>query len=152
VQRGLDRIGWSDVKVIGVETEGAGSFAAAKAAGKVVKLDKISTIASSLGALSVTPVVIDPNSPSVRMTESLVVSDQEAVSACVQFANEQKTLVEPACGAAIASVYSQRCAEQVFHVANRGTKDQLRVVVIVCGGSIVNLDLMNQWKMKFTGS
>eukprot|EP00596_Hydrurales_sp_CCMP1899_P010362 CAMPEP_0119033666 /NCGR_PEP_ID=MMETSP1177-20130426/719_1 /TAXON_ID=2985 /ORGANISM="Ochromonas sp, Strain CCMP1899" /LENGTH=342 /DNA_ID=CAMNT_0006990585 /DNA_START=159 /DNA_END=1187 /DNA_ORIENTATION=+ len=145
IQRGLDRVGWNDVRVIAVETEGAASFAAAKTAGEIVKLDKISTIASSLGALSVTTAVLDKNSNAVSLTESLIVSDAEAVDACLKFADEQRALVEPACGAALAAVYSTRHRETLL-----ADKEGIyRVVVIVCGGSVVSLDLLQSWKEKF---
>jgi L-serine/L-threonine ammonia-lyase len=145
IQKGLDRVGWNDVRVIAVETEGAASFAAAKTAGEIVKLDRISTIASSLGALSVTSAVLDKNSNAVSLTESLIVSDAEAVDACLRFADEQRSLVEPACGAALAAVYSIRHRETLL----AGKEGIYRVVVIVCGGSVVSLDLLQSWKEKF---
>ena len=48
---------------------------------QVVALDKISTVASSLGALSVTPAVLGTG----VSTESVVVTDQQAVQGCLQF-------------------------------------------------------------------
>lgn len=148
IQQGLDRAGWSDTRIIAVETEGAASFAAAHAVGAVVKLEKISTIASSLGALSVTAAVLDRTSQAVLMTEPMVVTDAEAVSACLQFADEQRFLVEPACGACLAAVYSARCRDLL--IAGGKGKEAMNVVVIVCGGSVVNIDLMQKWKKDFT--
>lgn len=49
VQIGLEREGWGDVAILAVETEGAASFQAASAAGKVVTLSTISTVATTLG-------------------------------------------------------------------------------------------------------
>ena len=46
-----------------------------------------------------------------------------------------KVLVEPACGAALAAVYENAAALEPFE----------SVVVEVCGGSIVNLPLLQQW-------
>ena len=145
IQRGLDRVGWNDVRIVAVETEGAASFAAAHAAGKVVKLDKISTVASSLGALSVTPAVLDQNSRAALLTQSLVVTDTEAVSACLQFASEQRFLIEPACGAGLSAIYSSRCRD----ILTADTKKGANVVVIVCGGSVVSLDLLHMWREKY---
>ena len=145
IQRGLDQVGWSDVRVVAVETEGAASFAAAHAAGKIIKLEKISTVASSLGALSVTPVVLDPNSRAAQLTESMVVTDIEAVSACLQFADEQRFLIEPACGAGLSAIYSARCRDILIADSRKGAN----VVVIVCGGSVVSLDLLQMWREKF---
>lgn len=147
IQQGLDRVGWNDVRIIAVETEGAASFAAAKAAGKIVKLDKISTVASSLGALSVTAAVLSSSSKAALRTESLLVTDAEAVSACLRFADEQRTLVEPACGACLAAVYSPRCRDLVQAGIESSTTQN--IVVIVCGGSVVSLDLLLSWKEKY---
>lgn len=56
VQKGIHDLGWtSTTSVIAVETAGAASFAAAKNAGRPVKLEKIDTVATSLGALEVVP-------------------------------------------------------------------------------------------------
>ena len=114
-----------------------------------MKLDKISTIASSLGALSVTEAVIRQDAP---VTESIVVTDADAIAACVDFANEHKVLTEPACGAALAAVRQPKYREMIMESIARlsssseNPRQQKDVVVIVCGGSIVNLDLMSKWR------
>jgi hypothetical protein len=48
---GLQRHGWYSVQVVTVETDGAASFARALEAGAPVRLDGITSIATSLGAL-----------------------------------------------------------------------------------------------------
>ena len=65
----------------------------------------------------------------------------EAIDACLQIADDQRILVEPACGAALAGVY-EGLVEQVV---GKGP-----VVVIVCGGNIVNLDTMEKWREEAT--
>jgi len=141
VQQGLERLGWTSTRIVAVETVGAASFAAAKNAGSPIRLDKIDTIASSLGALSVTPATLE----STITTESLVVTDREAVHACLRFADESRMLVEPACGAALAAVYSDEYWKTVVQ-----RKESDVVVVIVCGGSVVSLELLQQWKNEFS--
>lgn len=121
------------MKVFAVETEGAASFAAAKKAGRVVTLDKISTVASSLGVLSVTPATLISSIKTVSVT----VTDQEAVKACLQFAEDFKAknlLVEPACGAALSLVSKDKLVTS----GDDEIKLQGVVVVIVCGGSAVS--------------
>eukprot|EP01042_Synura_sphagnicola_P000652 gene652-721_t len=139
VQRGLERLGWTSTTIIAVETEGAASFAAAQSAGHPVRLSKIDTVASSLGALSVTAAALQSK---VR-TESLVVTDAEAVAACIRFANENRSLVEPACGASLAAVYED------IHWRRIAPSGDEVVVVIVCGGSVVSLDLLQTWREKY---
>src|SRR6185437_12144230 len=53
VAEGLARHGLNMVPIVAVETQGAASFAAAMDAGRPVALDRIDTIASSLGARQV---------------------------------------------------------------------------------------------------
>ena len=136
VQKGLERLGWTNTRIIAVETEGAASFAQALIAKEPVKLPKIDTVATSLGALSVTPASL----ASPIRTESLVVTDADTIRACLKFADDRKMLVEPACGAALAAVYEDKYWEKIR------TKGDEVVVVIVCGGSVVSVDLLNQWK------
>ncbi len=139
VQLELEALGLANrTRIIAVETEGAASFAAAKTAGKVVRLEKISTIASTLGALAVIPsVLVSP----IR-TDSLIVSDSDAVNACLKFAEHQRILVEPACGAALAVAYDAKFS----HLLERNET----VAVIVCGGSAVDVDLLLGWKKQFS--
>eukprot|EP01038_Epipyxis_sp_PR26KG_P004556 gene4556-6428_t len=137
IQQGLIKNKWPNVKILAVETQGAASFAAAKAAGKVVSLEKISTIASTLGALAVTGETLK----SMIDTKSIVVSDEDAVRACIKYSNEFRHLVEPACGAALSVVYS----DHLLHHLHQFKK----VVVIVCGGSAVSIDLLHKWKIDF---
>jgi len=53
-----------------------------------------------------------------------LVSDAQALSACQRFAHDHRTLVEPACGAALAALYE---TPQVVG-------DARVVLVVVCGG------------------
>ncbi len=50
VVQGLQEVGWIDVPVFTSETEGAASFAISVKEGKLVTLDAIKTVATSLGA------------------------------------------------------------------------------------------------------
>lgn len=54
--RGLDKIGWEDVPIIACETEGANSFAQTHAAQELRTIPAITSIAKSLGALTVAEV------------------------------------------------------------------------------------------------
>lgn len=70
-------------------------------------------------------------------------SDKEAVLACDKFADDHRMLVEPACGAALACVY-----ERLFKVwQEQGKLGELKsALVIVCGGNLVSLKAMKEWK------
>lgn len=133
IVQGLHDVGWNDVAVLTSETEGAASFAKSVKEGKLVTLDEIKTLATSLGAKRVTPQALEwtKHHPVVPY----VVSDKQAVDAAVHFADQQRVLVEPACGAALALLYDHSI----------DFKKYKRVVVVVCGGSGVTRELMQQW-------
>jgi L-serine/L-threonine ammonia-lyase len=137
VLEGLHLLGWTRVPVLAVETEGAASFARSVNAGRLITLDRITTVATTLGARTVAAQALlwsqkHPVTP-------WIVSDQAAVRACLRFADDHRVLVEPACGAALSAVYDR--AQPL-----RGAGP---VLVIVCGGAGVNLALLQQWASQF---
>lgn len=136
VIEGLERVGWTDVPVVTVETEGAASFARSVEAGELITLDRIDTIATTLGALQVTPQAM-ACAKQYAITP-WIVSDREALDACKRFVDDHRILVEPACGAALAAVYNR--AEPLVG------RDP--VMVIVCGGAGVSLALLEEWEQK----
>ncbi|QLF68769.1 pyridoxal-phosphate dependent enzyme [Peteryoungia desertarenae] len=134
---GLKRNGLSNVPVIAVETEGAASFHASLEAGTHVTLPAITSIANSLGARRVAPHVFDL--PNHHPIESVLVSDAQAVQACLKFADAQRVLVEPACGAALA------VADVHFELL-QGFE---RPLIEVCGGIGVSLAKLETWRSQF---
>lgn len=122
ILEGLHHYGWSDTPVLAVETQGAASFAASLAADKLVTLDKIDTIATALGTKRVAERLFEWRKQ--HPIQSIVVSDKSAVLACQAFANDQRVLVEPSCGAALSVLYDN-CPELAAFQS---------VLVIVCGG------------------
>ncbi|ELK15485.1 L-serine dehydratase/L-threonine deaminase [Pteropus alecto] len=68
---------------------------------------------------------------------SEVISDQEAVAAIEKFVDDEKILVEPACGAALAAVYSH--VVQKLQGEGKLHAPLSSLVVIVCGGSNISL-------------
>lgn len=81
----------------------------------------------------------------------------------LQLARDHRLLVEPACGAALAALYSDRLRHELgltppqFGSITAGDDEEDEnqsddlgpIIVIVCGGSGVNLELLQQWKAKF---
>jgi L-serine/L-threonine ammonia-lyase len=124
VLQGMHAAGWQDVPLVAVETIGADSLNAAVAAGAPVTLDAITSIATSLGARRVADQAFEwtRRHPVVATT----VADRDAVAACLDFADEHRLVVEPACGAALAAVRRRR---------EPALKDAADVLVIVCGGA-----------------
>jgi L-serine/L-threonine ammonia-lyase len=128
--QGLSRHGWTgDVTVIAVETEGADCLSKAIQAGRQVTLPKITSIAKSLGVSRISSKTLDLYQRHSTI-QSVVLSDAEAARACVRFANEQKMMVEPACGVSLAMCYNGLLKRLV-----PGFSSQSRVLMIVCGGT-----------------
>ncbi len=135
VLEGLEKQGWDKTAVFSVETEGAASFAASIKAGKLITLDRIQTIATSLGAKRVANKLFEWSQK--KEITPLIVSDRDALSACKHFIDDHRVLVEPACGAALSIIYNQR------HLS--ALKNAKSVLVIVCGGVGISIDLLNQY-------
>jgi L-serine/L-threonine ammonia-lyase len=162
---GLQRNGWESVPVVAVETQGAESFHRGMAAGKPVRLEGgITSIAKSLGATIVSPNAIKMSQLHPGTVTSIVVSDAAAVNACCQFADDQRCMVEPACGAAlagaaydaegvalgVAKLLEASVASDDADKKQEGEQKQVtkNVIVIACGGNIVSRDMMDSWAKK----
>lgn len=137
IVQALQAIGWHNVAMITAETLGAATLATSVKENKRIRLDKIDTVATTLGAKQICQQAFDLTQTHPVFPQ--VVTDKEAISACIQFSNDHRLLVEPACGASLAVLYEQREIIKQFS----------KIVVIVCGGSGVNLDLLRQWQQKF---
>jgi L-serine/L-threonine ammonia-lyase len=133
VMEGLHRNGWADVPVIAVETKGAASFAYSVRAGYRIELPAISSIATSLGARRICQQAF--NWSKAHPIRSVMVSDRAAVAACIRFLADQQVVVEPACGASLATIYDSAPELDRFK----------SVLVIVCGGSTTTVEQLQQW-------
>lgn len=138
IVRGLRRNGLSHIPVVAVETVGADSLHQSIAAGGLVTLPAITSIATSLGARRVADeaFAVTKSHP----VTSVTVTDAQAVEACLRFADEHRVLVEPACGAAIA--VSDAHPELMARFS--------RPLIEVCGGIGVSLCRLLEWKAMFS--
>ncbi|KAF9432086.1 hypothetical protein BGZ76_011290 [Entomortierella beljakovae] len=140
---GCEESGWNKVPVLAVETHGANSFQQSVLAGELVTLPKITSIATSLGA----------KRPSAKSLElSLIhpvipfaVSDAMAAGACWKFLDEHRFLVETSCGASLSIVYTPALLANILPNLNENSN----VVIVVCGGSNINLGTLNHYKEIF---
>jgi L-serine/L-threonine ammonia-lyase len=137
VVEGLHRHGWNDVPVIAVETEGADSYNKSIAAGRRITLDKITSIATSLGAKQ----VCERAYQLLREHEihGVVVSDKAAITACWRFLDDHRILVEPACGASLALAYAGHPALAAFQ----------SVMIVVCGGATASAAQLCRWAKEY---
>lgn len=134
ILEGLQRVGWQDVPLLAVETTGAASFAAALAADRLVTLPAIRSLATTLGARTIAPRLLEWSRR--REILSWTVSDRQAVAGCLRFLDDHRILVEPACGAALAALY-----DNAPPLRGRGP-----ILVEICGGAGVSLELLQHWQ------
>lgn len=92
------------------------------------------SVAKSLGAKTVAARALECARECEILSE--VVEDAEAVSAAQRFLDDERMLVEPACGAALAAVYSGLLGR--LRAEGRLRPAPAPVVVIVCGGNNIN--------------
>jgi len=153
IMQGLDRHGHlkggsgKRVKVLAVETKGAESLNLSVTNKKLSRLPAITSIANSLGATQVASKAFEWG-----MTEDVtshVLSDAEAAMACVNFADDERILVEPACGVSIATAYNDTLQSLLFPTLSPDEFSKLNIVIIVCGGSGVTLQILESYKEKY---
>lgn len=130
---GLIRHDRMDCHIVACETLGAASFSAAMKAGHPVRLPRIDTVATSLGAAQVAawPVQHLPDFPH----RCVVLGDDEAIMGVVRYASDMRQLVEPACGVSLAIAYLDHPAIAQAH----------DVVIVVCGGVSISAQLVAGW-------
>ena len=117
------------VRVWGVETEGADCMSKSLAAGEIVTLETITSIARTLGAPA-------PSEMTLTMAQTLlesvtVVSDAEALAALRFLLERLKVLTEPAASCTLAA--ADRLKDQF--------SKERHVVLLLCGGNMPFEDL-----------
>lgn len=125
-----------DIRIWGVETVGADAMTQSLRAGRPVVLDKITSIATTLGA----PTVSERSLVAVQtlVEEVLLATDEEAVRGVEIFAQTAKLLTEPSAGVTWAAALRLR---------DRLPADA-RVALVVCGGN-ASLDDVGRWRTRF---
>lgn len=116
-----------DITIIGVEPEGAAVMTKSFEAHQATTLDKVTTIADSLGPPMTTEYCYSINK--ALLDQLLCVSDDDICHAIAVIAEELKLAVEPASAAAVAALLT-RANELAPHLAGR------RIGVVMCGSNI----------------
>ncbi|KAL8994514.1 MAG: hypothetical protein Q9169_005543 [Polycauliona sp. 2 TL-2023] len=142
---GLERLHgtWSKkCDVLALETEGAESLNKSLLQGQLVTLDSITTIATSLGATRVAQMALDLAQK--NGIKSAVLSDAEAAMGCWRFADDERIMVEPACGINLAVCYDGRLKKLLPELT-----PQSKVVIVVCGGSNITLQTLMAYRNEY---
>ncbi|OCL15319.1 tryptophan synthase beta subunit-like PLP-dependent enzyme [Glonium stellatum] len=143
VCEGLDALGWSDVQVLAMETKGAESLAKSISARELVTLPGITSQATSLGAVRVTGKSLEYGlRPNVK---SVMLPDAEAAMGCWRLADDERLMVEMASGVNVALCYDGRLEK----VLGRKLGKESKVVIVLCGGSNVTVDMLMRWRQEF---
>ncbi|KAL1919227.1 uncharacterized protein VTP21DRAFT_1919 [Calcarisporiella thermophila] len=140
---GMREVGWKNVPVVAVETHGANSFQASVLAKRLVTLDKIHSICTTLGAKTVSAKSLELSR--IHPVVPFAVNDAMAADASRLFADDHLMLVESSCGAGLSLFYSG-----VVKDAFPGWSERANVVCVVCGGNIVNLDILQEYRKKYS--
>ncbi|XP_050174621.1 serine dehydratase-like [Myiozetetes cayanensis] len=135
VVEGLQQVGWQDVPIIAAETQGAHSFHEALKAGRLVTLPDMTSVAKCLRVKTVAARALQCAQECQIISQ--VVEDTEAVGAVEQFLDDERMLVQPACGAALATLYTGRL--QRLQREGKLRTPLGSVVVVVCGGGNINM-------------
>ncbi|OCZ25812.1 serine dehydratase [Acinetobacter pittii] len=117
-----------NIPIYAVETEGTASLNTSIKTGQHAKLNEVTGIATTLAAKQVCENAFKVSQ--VEQVISLTVSDKEALAACFNFLDDHRTLVEPACGATLSTLYNKKLS---FSPTDN-------ILVIVCGGATVTLE------------
>ncbi|RZF55646.1 pyridoxal-phosphate dependent enzyme [Acinetobacter halotolerans] len=137
IHQGLKR-NHLDIPIYAIETDGTASLNTAMKMGKHIKLEEVTGIATTLAAKQVCE-----NAFLISQSENvqaMTVSDQDAVTACLKFLDDHRTLVEPACGATLSVLYDKK-------ISFSPTED---VLVIVCGGASITFEQLSKYAEQFS--
>lgn len=118
-----------DVRVWGVETVGADAMSKALAAGAVVRLPAVTSLATTLGAPAVCELTLDLVRRLVE--EVLVIPDRDAVADQLWLLDQAHVLVEPAAA----------CTISAARLLRERLGPDRHVVIILCGASVTMEEL-----------
>jgi len=144
IMKGVQKVGWTDTTVLAMETVGADALAKSLEAGKHITIPGITSQATSLGAIRVCDKTWELFTKS-KNAKNAVLTDAEAAMGSWRFADDERILVELACGVNVALCYGGRLAKAL----GRPVKPDDKVVIVVCGGSNITIDMINKYKQEF---
>lgn len=138
---GLKRKGKTP-QVISVQCFGADSFNQSHEVGRPIKLDAITSKATSMGAKACSGATLAAARDYPQL-HTLTVSDGHAASAAWQFKRDHDVMVELSCGAALAPAYYP---DRFLCVPK---SPPLNVVFIACGGSKIDQEMLATYERDF---
>jgi L-serine/L-threonine ammonia-lyase len=139
----MDDLNMTSTTVLAMETAGADSLATSLKSKKLITLDKITSQATSLGCARVTDKTYEfGQRANVR---SVVLPDAEAAMGCWRLADDERIMVELACGINVALCYDGRLEKAL----GRPVRPEDKVVIVLCGGSNVTSKMLCEWRSEY---
>jgi len=137
----LDELGWGDkTSVLAMETAGADSLDQALKAKQLVKLEKITSRARSLGVSMVSETTFEyAQRPQVA---NAVLTDTEAARGCLLMACHERLMVELTAGVAVALCENG----QLERYSGRRLDRNSKVVLLICGGNDISVEMLMEWQ------
>lgn len=136
------------VKVLAMETIGAESLNTSVKKGALTRIPAITSIATSLGATQVAKRAWEWSQRPEVISHTL--TDAEAAMGCVNFADDERIIVESACGASIATAYNGTLHSVLFPHLSDKEFARKNVVIIVCGGSNITLQILEKYRKEYS--
>ena len=139
----------ADTRVLALETVGADSLQYSIKAGRVATMPKITSVATSLGAPTVAAKTLQWVHESGDRLICSTVTDAEAILGCSRFLDDSRILVEAACGATMVTAYNGDLRRHLGKGLTDEQWAQMNVLMVVCGGSNISLEMLNKHKEVF---
>lgn len=138
---------WDGTVALGVETAGADSLAKAMEANEHITLPGITSQATSLGCSRISERTFNIATRGLLSgrLRNAVLSDAEAAMGCWRFADDERVLVELACGVTLALCYGGRLERAL----GRPVDPEEKVVIVVCGGQNVTTEMVEGWREEY---
>jgi L-serine/L-threonine ammonia-lyase len=144
IMQEIDNKRWgNEVQVLAMETKGADSLSQSLLAGHIVTLPRITSAATSLGVVRVAEKTFE-NGQRPNVT-SVVLTDEEAAKGCCLLAEHERMMVELTVGVNV-PVCFDGFLQRILASKKVITKDS-KVVLVVCGGNDISLDMLMAWRM-----
>lgn len=139
----MDDLEMHNTTILAMETAGADSLSASLQAREVITLPKITSQATSLGCARVTDATFKYAQRST--IRSVVLPDAEAAMGCWRLADDERIMVELACGINVALCYDGRLEKAL----GRPVQPEDKVVIVLCGGSNVTSKMLCEWRTEY---
>jgi L-serine/L-threonine ammonia-lyase len=140
----IDENNWDeDVEVLAMETAGTDSLNQSLRAGHLITLPRITSQATSLGVVRVAQKTLEyAQRPNVT---SIVLPDSEAAKGCCMLAEHERMMVELTVGVNVAVCYDGMLQRVLG--SRKTITPSSKVVIVVCGGNDICLDMLMDWRM-----